>query len=88
MTKGAAKMKCRKCGGTINVVASYHRQSPGPILLTRRRNCTSCGDRFTTYELRKDDFLKLEDHLRAFRELVEALSTAMEEIEDEGQGPG
>lgn len=39
-------MQC-KCGGTTRVVDSRQRE---PTIITRRRVCDACGDRFSTWE--------------------------------------
>lgn len=41
-------MPCQKCGGKTIVLDS--RQTDGGILHRRRRECTICKARFTTYE--------------------------------------
>ena len=42
-------MRCPQCDGTRNRVVDT-RTSRGGRAVRRRRECTGCGDRFTTYE--------------------------------------
>jgi len=44
--------KCEKCGGLARVIDSRER----PIGFSRRRKCSNCGHRFSTVEVRTDQF--------------------------------
>ena len=45
-------MKCSKCGSRTNVIEVYN----GKHHKTRRRECPSCGERFTTKEYAVEEF--------------------------------
>ncbi len=51
-------MKCPKCGSVKNKVVDVRRNKEHLArkedAIARRRECTNCGERFTTYELRAD----------------------------------
>ena len=61
---------CTKCGDLSNVVDSR----PSGDVVRRRRECATCGYRWTTYELR-------EQHLDE-QKLKMALLIKMEDLDD------
>lgn len=80
MTRGAARTICSKCSGKVIVISTYHRKE-GPILITRRRKCTKCDHRFTTYEVTAD---MLADML-VFHRQAGKLEALLEKIETEAK---
>lgn len=53
-------MKCEYCG-SLNSEVKDSRQTnfvPGIHSVRRRRKCLDCSQKFTTYELKKDDVFK------------------------------
>lgn len=57
---------CTKCNAPLAVVDSRRGQMLGDeVAIRRRRACTGCGDRYTTYEIRED---MIEPLLAAFRQ--------------------
>lgn len=77
---------CRKCGSE-NLYVMDSRKDGGRI--RRRKKCSDCGHRFTTYEINASEFFKIERSLQLISELqsvgsifdeIKALSEKDEEI--------
>ena len=57
--------KCAKCGASIKEVIDSR---PSGKTIRRRRECSGCGDRITTYEMASEDrFLKMELPIEAMQ---------------------
>ena len=72
---------CDKCDTPTIVIDS--RDEFGYI--RRRRKCTSCGQRYTTVEILKEDFDKVNKNVRIIKEMAESfnmlkLSSALEDV--------
>jgi hypothetical protein len=60
--KGAANIAkaCRECGGTSVACRDSRPAEIGDTVVTRRRwHCAGCEGRWTTYEVRDDDFSRM-----------------------------
>ena len=50
-------MTCPVCGGDTIIINS---RKPDVDRVRRRRECTACGHRFTTWEIEADELKRLE----------------------------
>lgn len=63
-------MNCPQCGGASQVVNSRHTDQS----VRRRRECTGCSKRWTTYEVDEASFIRLGDMESAIRAMVTVFS--------------
>lgn len=62
---------CEKCGST-HLKTCDSRETMG--IKRRCKRCLDCGDKFTTYEIHKDDFIKTINCIRIMdKETIELL---------------
>lgn len=75
-------MKCPKCSATNSDRVLESRESPGSETIRRRRECTKCSERFTTYErverptllvVKRDGTQELFDRKKLNESLVRAV---------------
>lgn len=52
------KSKCDKCGGKLYVANTN--PISDPVLVSRQRRCSECDNRFTTYEITRDEYMRLK----------------------------
>lgn len=60
-------MKCRECGAEVFTVDSR----PKGDLIRRRKQCGTCGARFSTIEIREEEFKVLNSLRMAIWECVD-----------------
>lgn len=70
-------MNCPKCGYGWGKVIDARKQG---ITKRRRRECSGCGCRFTTYEILDTDIKKLKQFFRVAKPLLAAI-LEIEEID-------
>lgn len=61
--------RCEKCGGATAVINS--RDEFGYV--RRRRKCSSCGYRYSTVEIRKSDFDRVEKNVQTIKDMADDL---------------
>ena len=60
MGKGYGKMKGAECEGRIYVKITELREKDD-VLVYRRRECRKCGRRFSTYEIKIEDYQHIKE---------------------------
>ena len=78
-------MKCPRCNA-MGLAAADSRPYQGTI--RRRRKCLNCGYRFTTFEIREEDYRKMKDTEAELADVLSYLEDFMAKVSERRKDNG